>query len=323
VDTSTGTWTARHDAALDHAWAKYRTWAETSRRRKSQISYWRVRVLALSIAGAVLAAGGQQVSEMAIAAAIALALAAYFSREVLGEKPERQWIRARSAAEAIKSETYLFRTGLHPYAGDDAPMRLTVKIAELTRTVNDLPAEPLSDAARRARRPSGALSVDEYVRERVDDQIHRFYREKARQYEGKVASIRATTLTIGALAIVLGILGVGVTMPAVANAASAVMAVFTTITVSLAAYLYAGRFQHLIVSYQATARRLENLRVQWASSLDHGPSEAARFIHACEEAISVENSAWMAELTEQGEGDTTRAGAGLTPPAALPPGTRP
>ncbi len=51
----------------------------------------------------------------------------------------------------------------------------------------------------------------------------------------------------------------------------------------------------LIVSYQATANKLESLCTDWEIS---GKTEAdgKRFILGCEEVISVENSAWMAEF---------------------------
>ena len=79
------------------------------------------------------------------------------------------------------------------------------------------------------------------------------------------------------------------------------MAVISTITASIAAYAYANRYQYLIISYQATAKRLELLLTRWQASgkTDSDTEARNQFILDCEEAISIENSAWMAEMTKE------------------------
>jgi hypothetical protein len=54
----------------------------------------------------------------------------------------------------------------------------------------------------------------------------------------------------------------------------------------------------LIISYQTTANKLERLRVLWESKgkVDNDTDERNKFIRECERVISIENSAWMAEL---------------------------
>ena len=78
------------------------------------------------------------------------------------------------------------------------------------------------------------------------------------------------------------------------------VAFFTTITASIAAYAYASRYQYLIISYQATANRLELFRTRWQASgmTDSDVEQRNRFILDCEEAISIENSAWIAETAK-------------------------
>jgi hypothetical protein len=79
------------------------------------------------------------------------------------------------------------------------------------------------------------------------------------------------------------------------------IAFITTITASVAAYLYSGRYQYLIVSYQATARQLELLKNRWAIAADKQDDNSEKrnqFITECEMVISVENSAWMSQLID-------------------------
>ncbi len=62
----------------------------------------------------------------------------------------------------------------------------------------------------------------------------------------------------------------------------------------------ASRYDFLVMSYHATARRLEDLVNDWRS--DGAPTDPAAwsaFVRACEDAISVENESWLAKWAEQ------------------------
>lgn len=308
---SIGSWSPAHASSLEYGWGEYRVWAATAREQRSAMFSWRFRVLILSIAGAVFGTLSHQLTDAGFAAAglfslstmfgllsgVSIALAAFFSKEILSPERERRWVRARSVAEALKSETYLFRTGAPPYDTPDAAGRLVQRVQELEETVHDLHAVTLSSDQRRERLPAEFLTVHQYVNERVDDQIDKFYRPRVKQYEAVVTRGRRMSLVLGALAAILGALGAS-------GWTAAWVAVLTTITASIAAYLYAGRYQYLIVSYQATARRLEALKQLWLVSpaSDTDTKQCHQFIRACEEAISIENTAWMAKWLEAAPG---------------------
>lgn len=137
------------------------------------------------------------------------------------------------------------------------------------------------------------LTVQDYINERVNDQINGFYRPRSKEHTRKIEKFKTIGLLLGVIAIVLGALGsTGWT--------AGWVAVVSTVTASIAAYAYAGRYQYLIISFQATANRLELLRTRWEASgkTDKDFQERNQFILDCEEAISIENSAWMAELTK-------------------------
>jgi hypothetical protein len=195
-------------------------------------------------------------------------------------------------AEALKAETFLFRTGGRPYDIPDPAPRLMERVREHLATVKDVPSVTLSAEERRQGLPDGPLSVAHYIKERLQDQLDNFYRPRLQQYDRLMRTWRNVNLALGAVACVLGVLG---------RWTGAWVAVITTITTSVAAYLYANRYQYLIISYQATARQLEFLTHQWsvmgAPEEDH--EKRHRFLADCEEAISIENNAWMAKWVEK------------------------
>lgn len=303
MNNPAASWSPEKAQALAYAWGERQVWAATSRQKKAEIFSWKFRVLVLTIAGALLATVSKELTGIpdstpwiiGIVGGGMIALATYFGKEILSPGQERLWIRARSLAETLKAEIFLFRAGAAPYDGPDPATRLMERVRKLLSTVTDVPSATLSPEGRREGLPEGPLSVEEYIKDRLDTQIEEYYRPRAQQYDQLMKRWRNFNLFLGALATVLGVLG---------KWTGAWVAVITTITTSVAAYLYANRYQYLIISYQTTARQLEFLKHQWtimgAPELD--PEKRNRFLQDCEEAISIETSAWMAKGTEKSSG---------------------
>jgi hypothetical protein len=295
------------DSALAFTWGQYRVFAATSRALKAELSAWRLRVLILSITGAILGTLCQQSTAWGLAggkfswlpnffgilSAVALGSAAYFGKELLNPEKERNWVRARSMAESLKAESYLFATNAHPYDKDDAIDQLFARTEELLESAGNLRTETISADEKRKRLIPVNISSEHYIQMRVNDQIDNFYYPKSSEHEKTVDRGKWISLTLGALAVILGAVGA-------TGWTAAWVAVITTMTLAISAYLYAGRYLYLVISYQATARRLEMLRSRWQASgkTDSNVQERNQFILDCEEAISVENSAWMAEWTK-------------------------
>lgn len=304
--------TDSRDAALGYVWNQYHTWAATARRLKSELSSWRSRVLAFSIAGAILGtlcqlSTASEVTSrivllptrlvwlaawlptvLGVLSAIALGLATYFTKELLSPKREKRWVRARSAAERLKSEAYLLMAKAPPYHTSDVA-ELFTRIDKMTNDLKDITAVTTAGSESS---PISSISVDQYIQERVDDQINKFYLPRINEHERVVGRGRKISLGLGALAVILGALGM-------TGWTASWVAVITTAIAAIASYLYAGRYQYLVVSYQATARRLDMLRARWRSSgqTDADTAERNQFILDCEDTISTENGAWMAEWT--------------------------
>jgi hypothetical protein len=299
------------NTALKYIWSQYRTWALTSRAYKAEVSNWRNTVLILSIAGAICGTLCQQsrgwnLNEswtwfpglFGILSAAALGLAAYFTREALSPDPEGRAVRARSAAEAFKSEAYLLAANAPPYNTATTVDEVRARTDKVRTATENLSYKTITAEQELKGMPSAPLSVKDYIEQRVDEQLHRYYIPQALQNEKKVARGRRLSLILGALAVVLGVLGT-----TRYGWLAGWVAVISTITAAIAARQYAGRYQFLIVSYQATAERLKWLKTQWEISrkTDADVDERNKFITACEETISIENSAWMAEWTKKAD----------------------
>lgn len=299
-------WEGNKDAALTIAWGVYRTWAKTSRAAADRLRRSRRYILALSIAGALLSTAAQFVEPTPKATdwismvhrglgslgALAIALAAYLTRELLSEEAQRKWLRSRSVAEGAKSESYLFRLRCLPYQGDDAIQKLVENVKSHEKLASGITHDVMTNVELVEKLPTGELAVEGYLKDRVQDQIT-FYNKRISEYLGYVAASRKITIVLGAAAVVLSVI-------ALKDKGAQLVPLFATLTVVLGSAMSAGQYGYLITSYQATADQLAELNQEW--SLSPNPQNAdviTKLATACESAICSENSAWMAKLSEK------------------------
>jgi len=294
------------NAGLKYVWGQYRTWALTARKYKNGVSRWRNIVLLLSISGAILGMLSQQLGaltgvlpwlspSLGLLSGAVLGLAAYFTRAVLSPDSETRAVRARATAEALKSQAYLLATGVPPYDTVECSEELFNKVETIRKATDNVAALTITEAEKTAGILSAPMSIAGYVEQRVDDQI-RFYSDQTNANTARLTRGRRVSVVLGAFAVLLGV--VASQNPSIAGW----IAVIGTITAAIAAQQYAGRYQFLIASYQAATEKLEGLKVRWEIERKRPPASATdqKFIQACEEAISAENSAWMAEWTKKG-----------------------
>ena len=297
------------ESALKNIWSQYRTWAITAAAYKSNVTRWRNIILSFSILGAVIGTLSQQLnlwnflkgpqwlpSTLGIVSGAALGLAAYFTREALSPDAETKAARARAAAEGFKSEAFLIAAVAPPYDTATTTDELFARTSKVTEAVDNLARQTITTEQGLKGIPTEPLSVDAYIKARVDDQIDSFYVPRAREYETKLANGKYLILGLGTIAVLLGL---GSTRFA---SFAGWIAVIGTLTAAIAARHYAARYQFLIVAYQATAERLRRLKTDWELARKTDPDAAdKKFIVACEETISSENTGWMAEFTKKQE----------------------
>jgi hypothetical protein len=112
-------------------------------------------------------------------------LATYFGKELLNPDQERQWIRSRSMAEALKAASILFLAGAPPYDEGEKAQRLIYETEKLLESVKDLPHLSLSENEKKEKLPSKMLPIESYIEWRVRDQIDNFYRDRIDDYTKK------------------------------------------------------------------------------------------------------------------------------------------
>lgn len=298
-------------STLLNVWEEYRRCAYQSRQAKVQLTRARVLALGLGIAGAVFGLLATQTSEppalargLAAASAVVLGLAAYLTKEALDAGLERQWVLARSLAEALKSEAFKFMAKVPPYDGADRDSLLSTKARDLLGdTVIGVPLQ-LTVEEKRKGLPSNWLDMEAYLTARVCEQLDNFYEPKAAENQRMVGRLRLAVQLLGGLGVVLG--GLGAALEA-AKWMAGWVAVMVTISGAIVAFLFAGRFQHLTQSYELTARRLRWLLDDWRRvPVAEQVTRSGGFVDDFEDVISIENKHWVAEWQKKHTRETEK-----------------
>jgi hypothetical protein len=276
------------DVALTRAWEQQSVWSLVANRLKRDLQRYRIRVLTLSVIGAVLSAAaviaGLDSGVGKVLAALggaAMGLAA-LDRARVGKDAVQRWTRARSVAEELKSEVYLHLTGV-------STKPLDQQIDALADDASDLAPLTLG-VAPTARELPAVRDLDSYVRHRLVDQIDSYYRPKAAELQRKSDRIRTAQQWLA---------GIGVVAAAAAaiwetGAVAVWVPVLTTIGAALAAYGAAERYDFQVVEFLRTADQLERLRDRRGSAATMSDAE---LIRAAEQVISIQNEGWMAKLS--------------------------
>ena len=297
---------------VESAWRDQAIWSETANRLKAELAKWRKWAAVAGVLGAFLETlagaltgldkeGWWLRSLIALAGAIILAVVPYVLRAKASKERVREWVRARSVSEALKETIYRYLVGVPPFGSGSSPADLIQRGQAIKEKVRDLIALAASVEPPRKERPF-ALTVDEYVNTRVNDQIERYYRPKGRENAFAAKKLHNLEFFLGLLAVVMG---------ALASAATATrlmelsllgpwVAVVTTAGAAVTAHLAASRYDHQAITYFGTADRLIGLRGEWLASPNRlDPACVAKFVDECEHAISTENEAWLAEWSRE------------------------
>ncbi|TQM31395.1 DUF4231 domain-containing protein [Nocardia bhagyanarayanae] len=306
------------DEAVAALWARRMRWARAADAAKRRADRVRVAVLCLSGVGAIATAATATVlrtsglPQLVVAAlgAVCLALGTFLAAHFLTPAELRRWTRARAVAENIKQVIYRFRAGARPFRDDDALLRLHRAVGEIEESADDLLPFLTSNGADAAgfaaSPPPPALTPDEYVRDRVQGQITGYYDRRAREYAARARRLRGVALLLGVAATLVAALGAvlvgassGSGRTTWAANLSPWVAVLTTLGAGVAGYLAGRRYEFLVMSYSATARRLGQLLREWRA--EGSPTDEPRwtaFVDDCETVIAQQNETWVAKWAE-------------------------
>lgn len=295
--------TASNIPAVEWAWQRQSVWSQTANQLKAGPARQRAARLTLTVAAAALALAGSQikaVSEAAstvlvVVAAVALAGAGLLSSRANPERT-RDWTRARSVSEALKTEVYLYLSQAGPYTASDRDRLLEAEVQRLEGDAGDL-LRHASGLAPKDRGLPDVRDVDTYLKVRVrQSQLAKYYVPKAREMRQRLRLMKAVEVTLALAAAALSALAV------VSADIGAWAAVATTAAGAVAAYIAAERFEFLWIEYSRTASELQRLADR-RTAPDGTPLSGADLAVACEQVISVQNQAWMAKWGEENAGD--------------------
>jgi hypothetical protein len=298
-------------AVLDTVADRQAQWSKTADHLKSIIDSARWWVFVLSALGAVLAAAASQLGVgdtagaaaaslnnprtlVAIAAAVCLAFATFFTQRLLGADHVTAWVRARAISERLKREAYRFAAAAAPYDDPDLAKRDTAlddERAKIEADGDDL-VQHLVKAAGPGSSPRAVITNVDYLEKRVAGQM-KWYNGKADDYAAIAKRLRLAELILAAAATLITALA-GVTSTSFLGIrfdATAFTAVLTTLAGAVLAHVEASRYDFLVMTYRATARRLE----------DRGnrPQQPwSDFVNDCENILSAENASWIAKWTK-------------------------
>jgi hypothetical protein len=285
------------------------TWSQAANVLKKRIDIVRWLVFALAITGALLAAAASQTPDtpealtlhriLTAIGTVLLAAGTFISARLLKETEIQGWVRMRAASEALKRAAFKYAAGARPYDDAQADQNLDRARANIEKDLDDLSDRTVaSDSTGSV--PLNKITKEEYRDSRMS-QVVSFYRPRAQHYK-KIASrwracefvlaLAATIVT--ALAGVVGKVGIGAGFQ---FDLAALTAVLTTVSGAILAHIEAARYQYLVTSYLATARRLEDASVEFdAASAD--PQKWSDYVNGCEDILAAENSSWVAGWTK-------------------------
>ncbi|OLT06307.1 hypothetical protein BJF90_17780 [Pseudonocardia sp. CNS-004] len=298
---------------LAQLWREQSLWSRTADRMKRRIEAARRTALVLVVVVAALATAGATLAGTVPGLARALAAVAAAGSAFLPVlRPAwsgarlREWTRARSVSEALKSEVYLWLAKAGPYRDDPAGARLRETTDRVCADGADLLVR--RQGIEPADRPLPAVSdPSSYFAVRVRSQVDGYYRPKADALAETLRRFRIAEIAVGAAGAV-----VGGTAALLGASIAAWVAVLATVGTALATHVAAARYEFQLIEFLRTAQRLNQLAVA-ASSAD--PGHMADLAVEAEEVISVENQGWMAKLAEEPPGQKAPA-----PPDAGPLG---
>jgi hypothetical protein len=289
-------------SSLRTTWHQQRLWSAVAGRLKSEIARARTWLLTFIVTTAILETAAAHLTHLlgndavvpralAMAGAVIAALAAVLQVQNRGRERLQQWTRARSTSEALKEHVYRYLTRTGTYAGD-ADAALSAERDRILGEIGDLLPRAAAETVSAGDLPA-VQDIASYVKIRLQEQIDGYYLKQAAANARHGANWRRVQTALLYVSAALGGLVTFVPNTGLGTWVS----VLTTVAGAFGAHIEAARYDHLAVSYRTTASRLQSLRDEWNDKLSGKTltsEEQSHFVNRCEQAISVENEAWMA-----------------------------
>ncbi|HEY0815915.1 MAG TPA: DUF4231 domain-containing protein [Pseudonocardia sp.] len=286
-------------AVLDQLWNEQSVWSQTADRMKAGIERARLVALLLVVVGAMAGTAAAALSEVqpltgkVLAGVAAVASATLpFLRPAWSGKRLKDWTRARSVSEALKTDVHLWLVGARPYSNDPHADELRKRTDALLVDVADLVRHQGGVEAKSRELPA-ISNVATYFAIRVVGQIDGYYARKATFIQGRIRLFRSIEIALSAVGAAMGVLAA-----VFGGSFSAWIAVVATIGTALSVHVAATRYEFQLIEFLRTAERLRQLKSR-AQDAGLSRQQLLRLVRRAEDVISVENQGWMAKLAEE------------------------
>lgn len=288
------------------AWLDQARWSKTAEGLRRGLGRWRMIAAVGGVLGALLSTLAAALPNetrfepvragLALAGAVLLGIVAVILRTQVSRERIQAWVRARSAAEALKEEIYRFLVGATPYGPDRSGQLFEQRRLAHKAKVSDLNLEAASvNPSQDTDRPIGILTVEEYIHDRVNGQIDGYYAIKARENAKVAKRLRNLEFILLLVAAALGVLAAGTVGAPGLSALGSWVAVLTTAGAAVTTFLAAGRYDLQAITYYGTADRLTAVRNAFlVDPNNRDQARLSKFVDDIENAISSENEAWLA-----------------------------
>ncbi len=265
---------------------------------KRRIERARTASLAVAVSAAVFGAlAGVLAGPMPIPSRVLAGLAAFAAallpvlRPAWSGRNLRDWTRARSVSEALKSEVYLWLAQVGDYRDDPHGTTLGERTDRVRGDGADLLRHRAGIASEQRALPP-VHDIASYFTVRVTGQIDTYYRPRADALQTVLTWFRVAEVALAVLGVALGAVATAVGGSSLAP----FIAVVTTITTALAVHVAATRNEYQLIEFLRTADRLEQLRS--AAHTADSAQQLDALAASAEAVISIENKGWMAKLSE-------------------------
>jgi len=208
-----------------------------------------------------------------------------------------KWILLRAAAESIKREIFRYRTRSGEYAGalcgqTSAQLKLAANVKNITANLaqtevnrSNLPHQSVDDAMR-----TKFLRPEDYLVERIEDQISYFVRKTAALYR-RLKSLQLWSLLVG---------GTGTFLAAVHF--EVWVAVTTAVATAFITKLELDQVENSLVQYNVALTSLRNTEFWWKAL---SPWEKTRpknidlLVDQTEKALQLESAGWVQQMQSE------------------------
>jgi len=285
-------------ALLEELWREQSIWSQTSNRMRARIDRARLAALILVVIGAVAGTASAALSEdapvsgktLAAVAAVASAILP-FLRPAWSGKILKNWTRARSVSEALKSGVFLWLAAAGPYGSDPNAAKLRDRTEKILSDAADL-KQYRNGIMAKSRGLPAVTDVPSFFAQRVERQIDEYYEKKAKLIQSRIRFFRRLEIGLGFAGAALGV-GAAFT----GGTLAAWIAVVATIGTALSVHVSATRYEFQLIEFLRTAERLRQLDSR-AKRPGLTSAQLSRLARKAEDVISVENQGWMAKLAE-------------------------